>query len=342
MIFKELREKMFFEKEEIIINKKVNVRGKEILLLSLVKSNDSNKLWTLHINDDKEEDVFQFEGFTTNRDEQINNINRNRESDFINIKELLIQNQKVIFQSSSATAIEYMDNDKIFMLQHFIEKGMITKDWDNININNIIISTYEQLEEESFPEVNGDEKIIITLKIDETFKNVLVQHPFTVTLRKCNENTKIYYFDEDSKEENFFYLNGIEKYDLWKDTLKNIEIAMKNIDESEREEVKNDCISSVEKQCPKDKELITISYENEDDIQLCFFTKEYLEKEPVYNEGSSSMILSCGGERGINGYGKRIESLKQIEKDFAGELELEIELFSKYIKIPEEIITLEL
>ncbi|MGL4913969.1 MAG: hypothetical protein ACRC3Y_16225, partial [Romboutsia sp.] len=56
MKFKELREKICLEREEIIINKKVTIHGKEILLLSLIKDKDSNKLWTIYKNEYKSND----------------------------------------------------------------------------------------------------------------------------------------------------------------------------------------------------------------------------------------------------------------------------------------------
>lgn len=339
MIFKELKEKIILEENEIVINKKINIEGKEVLLLSFIKDSDSNKLWTMHISNGKEED--EQRTFNTNRDELINNIKRRVESELIEISEMIIQGQVVIFQSSYSSSIKHLTGMQMIMIQHFIKTGMITDEWDNINVNDIIITIYEQLKEESFPEIQKNEKIEITLKIDEKIKEVLVQYPFIIKLGKLNKNTKINYLEEEFKKEGFFYLNEIEKYDIWKDTLEKIENNINCIEESERDNFKNNTIESLEKNCPKNMDLLTISYETEDDSQLNFFTKEYLEKEPIYNEEMSMLFLSCGNETGINGYSKRMECLKTIEKDFLGELELEIELFSKYVKIPEKIVRLD-
>ena len=52
------------------------------------------------------------------------------------------------------------------------------------------------------------------------------------------------------------------------------------------------------------------------------------------------MLWHCDVENGINGYNQWVDGIKAVEKGFNGEIE--IELFSKFIKIPKEIITLKL
>lgn len=73
-------------------------------------------------------------------------------------------------------------------------------------------------------------------------------------------------------------------------------------------------------------------YETLDDVQLKFNMSDYLQEKPVVNNSGVAKYK----EIGINGYKRRECVLQTIDKDFTGELELE--LFSKYIKMPEETI----
>ena len=82
-----------------------------------------------------------------------------------------------------------------------------------------------------------------------------------------------------------------------------------------------------------------MSYETEDGTQLNFLTKEYLESVS-YVSSNSYMFLAGDNEEGVNGYAKYLEYLKPVEKDFNEEIE--IELFSKYVKIPKQTIRLEI
>ena len=50
------------------------------------------------------------------------------------------------------------------------------------------------------------------------------------------------------------------------------------------------------------------------------------------------MVFINKNEKGINGYYKRTDNLQSIDKDFSGKID--IELFSKYVEIPEEVITI--
>ena len=336
MIFKNLKEQLFFNKEEIIINKKTIIRGMEVNLLSFTKDEDKNTLWMLYKNESIQDDI-SYEGYNlTNREELINNITSNN----ISISEMIIQGQTVTFESSCSGSIEDINEYENMMIRHFIEEGLISDEWDYVDTRNIIVARYEQKEDEYFPQINYNEDINIILKVDKEFKEVLVQHPFNVKIGKLDKDTKIYYFDEYTKEDKFFYLNEIRKYDIWEDISENLDKTIKHLEESQREEIKKDYINGVESICPKGMYLAIISYETEDDMQLRFFTKEYLELKPKYDTYSSAVYFTFAfdDEESINGYKNRIEHLKPIEKNFDDELE--IELFSKYIEIPEEIILL--
>jgi len=81
-----------------------------------------------------------------------------------------------------------------------------------------------------------------------------------------------------------------------------------------------------------------ISYMNyEGYMQLNFYSKEYLDKRPVHKSSSSMMFFKSDKELGSNGFKSRICMIKSVDKDFNGSID--VELFSRYMEIPEEIIT---
>ena len=97
----------------------------------------------------------------------------------------------------------------------------------------------------------------------------------------------------------------------------------------------------LERVCPRDKNLAVIKYETVDDTQLNFYLKDYLDEEPIIYRndnstigGASSVGIIWGSNEkgiGINGYKLRECVLQPIDKNFSGELELE--LFSRYLQI---------
>lgn len=335
MLFKEYRNQSYFkDKEEIVINKKLKIRDKEILVLSFINYGDKSRLWTLHKNEFKrnEEDVFEYK---TNREELIDSIRLNSNGEFINFRNMTIQSNKVNFEYSYETSMEYANGIDILSINHFINSGLVNEVWDDINIEDMIFTTYEIGEEDTFPNINKNEKIDIELYIEADLKEKLIQHPFKVRIDEYEKNTKIYYKDYNGIE-NFFYLDSLIKYDLRKNTLENMNANIDKIDEEYRQSYMEEGIKDIESICGKDMDYTAIFYENEENEQLRFLTNKYLNKKPVLSSSSTSMMWLSSEEYGQNGYFQYTDGIEAVEKNF--DKEMEIELFSKFIKVPEETI----
>lgn len=337
--FKEYKDKLFLKDiEEIVINKKVNIRGIEVLILSFIKYDNKNKLWTVQKRStDYKADYDQSP--LTNREEYRNRIKSSNQYENIHINQMKIQDNIINFTSSEGTAIEYASGEQINIMKHFIDTNLLSKDWDDIQVDDIIFGIYEQCEEENFPTINYNEKINITLSIDEDIKEVLIEHPLTVSIGEAKKGTKIYYKDVNG-EEDFFYLDEVIKYDLHTDTLEKLEKNIDYIDEEFRESYINSTMEDINNICPKNMDVTSIYYETQNNTQLKFYTKDNLEAKPVYSTSSTGVIWFSDESHGINGCYKYVDMLCPVEKDFNGELE--IELFSKYNKIPKEEINFEI
>ncbi|MPN40311.1 hypothetical protein SDC9_187847 [bioreactor metagenome] len=131
----------------------------------------------------------------------------------------------------------------------------------------------------------------------------------------------------------------MEHYDIWKETTHFFEDdRFKAFTPEEQQQMKESHLSCIEQICPKGMNLAMLEYEEENDVQLNFYTKEFLDKRPVHSNSASSVGMIFGSDRkfGINGFRSRLCMIKPIEKDFQGSIDAE--LFSCYIRIPEEII----
>lgn len=339
MLYKEYKKQSYFnDKEEIVINKKLKIRGKEISILSFINYGDKIRLWTLHKNEFKRNEYCDFE-YKTNREELIDSINLNSNGEFTNFRNMIIQNNKINFVYSYSTSIEYANSIDILSINHFINNGFVDEIWDDVNIEDMIFTTYEIDEKDTFPNINKNKKIDIELYIEEELKEKLIQHSFKVRIAKYEKNTKVYYKDYNGIE-NFFYLDSLVKYDLRKKTLEDISANIDKIEEEYRQSYIEDEIKNIESICGKGMDYTAIYYENEENIQLRFLTKEYLNKKPVLNSSSTSMIWLASEEYGQNGYAQYVEGISSVEKDF--DKEMELELFSKFIKVPQETIKFEI
>ena len=332
-----LKQEMLLPKKEYIINKRVNIQGVDFLVLSFTIEEDKNRLWLMYENKDLIVDDFDNEypkKFKTNREKLLNSIEERRRDTYLYIKEMEIQGQLIRFDSSSSVPIHDMNRRGMMQLQHFAEKGLLPDEWDDVKLESLIIIAYEQAEGEIIPNIDKAKELSVVLHIDKNIEETPIQCPFTVEFGKQEIGTKVVYYDPIFEKEKYFFINEIYSYDVYEDTLTKSEQIE---DVKMREDMLNDFNRAMENLCPRDKNLAVIKYETLDNLQLNFMMKDYLEAEPIKNNSSASIGFICKcDEIGINGYKLRECALQPVDKDFSGVIELE--LFSRYIEIPEETV----
>lgn len=337
-----LREFLFHPDEEYIINRTLNVRGKDVLLLSLTKENDTCSLWVMRKRDLHEE-LYEVE-VETKRDEMLRHIeSSNRDHNFF-LNQMEIQGNIVEFDTSFNHYVHENNWEAIVKLLHFVELGLIPEEWDNVELENLVITEFRQKEGDYVPVIDTTKDLSILLYIGQDTRQVPILHSFKAHMGKQDMGKKIIYYDKELGKEGCFYINELTSYDPYED----IEKMVKNIENiEERERVLDDLINAIKDYCPRGKNLAIIEYETEDDTQLEFYLKEYLDSKPIiyedYNEkepiGRSTgigFIATTDKDKGINGYKLRASVMQAIDKDYSGELQ--IELFSRYLIIPEEIV----
>lgn len=341
MRLKTLKKMMLVPDKEYILNKTINIQGQEILILSFTVEKDENCLWTISeredfIREDSNDEEGYHHEFKTNRERLINSIEMSRRDRSVFIKEMQIQDQIIKFTSSSSSHISYNNPEGMMKLQHFVEKGLISEEWDEVRLENIVITEYQQMEGEDTPVIHMDRELNISLKFDQRFKKIPIHHPFKLQFGKQNMGTKIEYYDEEMEENKYFFINEIYSFDPYEEIMNNME----NIEDPEmRKNILDNFIESLEGTCPRDKNLAVIKYETPDNIQLSFNMKEYLDAKPIISSSASGIIWSSGeDELGVNGYKVRECVLQPIDRDYEGEIQLE--LTSRFLQIPGEKINI--
>lgn len=332
-----LKEEYLVLEEEIAINKQVVIRGVEIQLLSIVKEEGTRKLLMLYQEVKAEKNSIHREDYKTNREKMIESLQNEPMYGLNNlyIKAIKFAGQEFMMEGSSARGLRYYHESDYEIYTYFKEKGLIPKEWLEGSMEKLILSEYRLESDTELPVDNLNKLMPMILNVDESHYTVRIEHAFRIKIGKVEPNTRIQYFDEATGKKRAFYIDEVEKYYYYDEGLQRLEEILQNIEPAEREHFKEEYIKHLEEVCPPDKALILLHYETEDGEQLNFFLKEYLEVEPEHRMYSGSVGFGCKGN-GLNGYPVRIELLKTVEKDF--DEALEVELFSRYITIPEESI----
>lgn len=341
MILRDLKQHMLLPKEEIFINKTVKIRGIDVHLISITLEENKSVLWAaykLSCYIDEGIELEERKEYTSNREEMVNNISQELNCSHIYISEISIQNQKITFSSSSVSQVNHMNCKEDMLLQHFIKKGMITANWKDVDLKNVVIVAYEQKEGEALPSIDLSRELDITLRVNKEFKQVLINKPISLNFDEMEKGEKLCFYDSIEKKNRVFYINKMYHYDIWKELNHNFHDGkMIALPKEQLKQMKEEYITSIEKICPRGMNLAMIEYEMEEDMQLNFYAKEYLDERPVHNNSSSTAIFFSSGKKlGNNGFKSRVCMIKPIEKDFNGSID--VELFSFFMEMAEEII----
>ncbi|WP_172251109.1 hypothetical protein [Saccharibacillus deserti] len=129
--------------------------------------------------------------------------------------------------------------------------------------------------------------------------------------------------------------------DIWKQVEENF---AKPKPESSTEEdwqtFKEQYLEGLESACSKGEDLAVIEYEAEDNIQLHFLAKDYLDAQPRAWTGGLGFSVFYKTERGLghNGLKRRVETIGWVDKTFSGSFV--VELLSYSLELPELTIKL--
>lgn len=343
MRLKDLKKNMILPTKEILINKIVKIRGFDVHLLSITAEEDRNVFWMMYnqpSNVDLKIDLEERSEYASNRDEMIDDVSREMKPHHFSISEIHIQGKKMTFSSYRASCMGNMNFEGRMQLQHFIERGISTKNWDEVDLSNIVIASYKQSEDEEFPEIDLSRELDITIKVNSEFKQVLANKPMTLEFGEAKKGDTLSFYDSIGNQERTFYINKMEHYDVWKDVSEKFESEeIRGLSEERIKEIKEKYFICLKEICPKGMNLARLEYESEDDIQLNFYSKEFMDRKPAPKASSSSMMLfKSDKEFGINGFKSRLSMIMPVDKNYSGSID--VELFSWYLKIPEEVITI--
>jgi len=351
MLLKELKDTMLIPDREILINRSVKIQNTDMLLISITSENNTHKLWTLRKSPERseeqeyaEESVYEPEKILSNRERMRQELQeetaRGGQEDFIS--QLTIQGQTMTFNSSEWGYCREEDYGTYMKLQHFVEKGLELESFADVELNRLCLICYEQDESEPFPDVDLEKELEITLKFESTFCRVPIHtEPIVLEFGDATEGIKYSFYDPFHDKNRFFYIDALTRYDLWEKTEKELEKpTSEEFTEEEWQEFKIQQFRALETVCSRDQDLALVEYESEDNIQLNFYAKHFLDEKPVPSSDGTGMsiIFSSGREFGCNGLKSRTCSIGPVDKNFEGSIV--IELLSYYADIPEKIIKL--
>ncbi|GGO01999.1 hypothetical protein [Saccharibacillus kuerlensis] len=343
MRLKDLKETMLLPDREILINRSVKINDTDVLLISITSEQQTHRLWTLRKlpeGSDEEMIVHRSEEPLSNRDHLQESMISDGQQDYIS--KMIIQGQTMTFDSSESRYFREQDHEMYMRLQHFVEKGLELGSFAEVELERLFLTCYEQENSKPFPKLDLDKELDIMLKFNSTFRRIPIHtEPIVLQFGDSQKEIKHSFYDPLHDKNRFFYINALTRYDIWEEAEKIPENPdLQHFTDEERRQFKEQYIENLESVCAKGKELALIEYEAEGNVQLNFYTKEYLDAQPVYSSNSSHSVMFFKSDRevGHNGLTSRICEIGSVDNTFSGSLV--VELMHYYAEFPEKTIKL--
>lgn len=344
MSIEDLKREMLLPTRETLLGKVMPVKGKPLLLLSLTEQEGIITLWTLRHQPENKHWAPPTFDYATNREDILARAGGG-DFEMLHLSEGSIQGQLLPIDSSGAGRL-VDDRFALMKLQHFAEKGIDLSAVEGIEEDELVLGGYRLAEGVPFPDIDPTKEMPVTLRIHEGHREVLVDPPlrFTLALGEHMQEGPYRLPDLEKGRDILFYIDGVVKEDIWREVEKQEqEQPLRQLWEEQglaREEIDGmlaDYYEAMEETCPRGQELLHIQYEAEDDIQLNFYTREYLDNAPAMEMGGCRVILVADDD-GESRHGHRCQScmLQAVPKDFAGAVE--VELVSRIERIPPQVV----
>lgn len=156
------------------------------------------------------------------------------------------------------------------------------EDWDNLQLISLTIDGMKKL-----PKYSPEMPITITHRPD------CIQHILEKTVTLTIGKPRSFCFVDNYGDEVRCYINDVTLIDVWKNTEEqyNNSKLEERFTPEQLEQAKKQIYEALEQSCPRGMYYIGIEYECTKDINLVFYSKEYLKSCPESHSGSSSFLL---------------------------------------------------
>lgn len=334
MKFAELEELYFRPEKEYKINKMIEIRGEKVKILGFTQSCGKASLWIMY--HQKQIDIPSFINSCCSKREKLKSVSRtSRDNVDISIEKIKIGDRYYEINSSIGGFFIEGNMDICCKIWYFMNRGVSFDEFAEGEMEDYQLKEFSMDRMPDFSEPLES----ITFCVSEHPYMVLIEEPILFKIGENMEKHQAYaYSDKQAKETFVYYINKVGHYDVWKDARKKFsdEEIRSRFSEQQRLELMDQYFFYLEKTCPKGMDLLIVDYEAEGDVQLDFYTKEYLDSkaEPEITGGTavfSNMHMKSDIEVGPHGLKSRVCILKAVDKDFKGTVEAE--LFNKWSKV---------
>lgn len=213
-----------------------------------------------------------------------------KEGDYLDCSDFYLGNERLQVQGSSSSPLEYLTQDygEIQLFLDMLRVGWVIPEWlKNEEWDNLQLTTLEFADVKKLPKYSSGIPIVIKHTPNP------IQHILEKTITLNVGKSSSFSFTDNYGDKVQCYINNVSLINVWEDMEKQFSNTQytEKLSPEQLEEVKKHCYRALEQSCPKEMCYICVEYECSKDLNLQFYSKEYLKSCPEEHEGSVSILM---------------------------------------------------
>ncbi|MCH5273503.1 MAG: hypothetical protein J1E35_07500 [Lachnospiraceae bacterium] len=226
-------------------------------------------------------------------------LKENRENDvkedtYLHCSDFCLGNQWLRVQQGSSGSLRYSKEnyEEIQLFLDMLRAGWIIpewlkdEEWDTLQLVTLVFADVKKL-----PEYSPEMPIIIKHRPDS------IRHILEKTITLNVGKSRSFSFVDTYGDKVQCFINNVTLIDVWKDTEEQLKQRLSDtkyteqFSEEQLQEIKEHCYKALGQSCSRGTCYIGIEYECSKDINLQFYSKEFLKSVPVTHKGSSAFLM---------------------------------------------------
>lgn len=314
MILRDLLNDHAEVKREVLIGREIEVQDKKALLLGLREIDEVedgelevvSRMMVLHednmedYDDWDEDEEWEEDEDQTNRQLLIESMEMDGDVSVTDIDAFHINGKRYETEGVTESYLEEQPYEEIMLIKHYAEKGCVPQEWMEKDVDMLALAAYDV--DPAMFDVSWNADILgITVEMMEPIEEVLVGKVLRCGCGRYAE-PKTFSIKGKNGEDVEIRLHGVYLHNIWTDA------SCLEMD-----------FSDLEEYCDRDERLLVVEYSTDADLQLEFYTKDYLDAPADEGDEVFSFGLISSAEEG-----HELCVVDVVPEDFDDEVEIEL------------------
>ena len=340
-------QKLISRSDEIrILGKTAEVNGIIGNVIGIVRQESSLRLMVLQYDEDfvrraEDNEIAALNGLPrpvqTNRQRLRGDREVNFNDMFHSVSKVTLGAVQFDIEETETTRCNEQNWEIITKLIEFLKHGWKPDSIDYQDIDNLLFTVIKLRGEFALIPDLG-ENPVLQLELRPEMVSSLIEQPFTLSFG-AEYTDKFWFSDKKTGDKHWIQINSVYLYDMWAETMKNFNDPQfkERMSPVEIEKAKANFESHLSTICQKGMCFPVVEYECEAGLTLEFYTKAWLDAEPVNNSSCIGFLVKPDKKNGVLGLPLKAALIQEPVPE--NTKSIEVELFLKnMLKKYEDII----